>query len=292
MADQWQEKQTLGSETANVTSGAGQQTSGARRLRSIPKVEVFHYPETVWTDEGAAVASQYAEVFGLELEEPHPGTREPDLAMDPALPTMLSSAEVELLVDEATTRAEARGEVRGIERFAAQARQEALSLFEADRARLHGQAAGLAGEFAAERELYFQQVEHEVVRLALAIAARVLRREALMDPLLLTGAVRVALGQLSETTAVRLRVPAEDEHLWREALALMPGLPLRPKVIADTRMGLGECRMETELGAADLGLWAQLGEIERGFFDRVGTGPVAARPAPNWKTEQSVEQQR
>jgi len=36
-------------------------------------------------------------------------------------------------------------------------------------------------------------VEHEVVKLALAVAARILRREAQMDPLLLTGAVRVAL---------------------------------------------------------------------------------------------------
>jgi hypothetical protein len=35
-------------------------------------------------------------------------------------------------------------------------------------------------------------------------------------------------------------------------------------------MELGDCRMETELGSADLGLWPQLKEIERGFFDRVG----------------------
>lgn len=286
MADQWQEDQRLGRNQVNGTSIAGRRTCGAQPLRTMPEVEVFHYPETGLTDECAAVASQYAEVFGLELQDPHSGRSEPDLAMDPALPTMLNSAEVELLVAEATTRAEARGEARGWERSAAQARQEALSLFEADRARLYGQAAVLTCEFAAEREHYFHQVEHETVRLALAIAARVLRREAQMDPLLLTGAVRVALGQLSETTTVRLRVPAEDEVLWREALALMPALPLRPKIVADTRMGLGECRMETELGTTDLGLWAQLREIERGFFDRVGTGPVTARPAPNGKNEE------
>ena len=38
-----------------------------------------------------------------------------------------------------------------------------------------------------------------MVKLALAIAARILRREAQTDPLLLTGAVRVALGQLAAT---------------------------------------------------------------------------------------------
>ena len=38
-----------------------------------------------------------------------------------------------------------------------------------------------------ERDRYLQAVEHEVVELALAVAARILRREAQMDPLLLTG---------------------------------------------------------------------------------------------------------
>ena len=59
------------------------------------------------------------------------------------------------------------------------------------------QAAELCESFAEERDRYLHAVEQEVVRLALAVAARILRREAQMDPLLLTGAVRVALGQLS-----------------------------------------------------------------------------------------------
>ena len=35
-------------------------------------------------------------------------------------------------------------------------------------------------------------------------------------------------------------------------------------------MRLGDCTIETELGSVDLGIRAQLGEIERGFFDRAG----------------------
>ncbi len=58
-------------------------------------------------------------------------------------------------------------------------------------------AAELVENLAHERDQYLHKVEHEVVKLALAVAARILRREAQMDPLLLTGAVRVALGQLS-----------------------------------------------------------------------------------------------
>jgi len=132
------------------------------------------------------------------------------------------------------------------------------------------QAAGLIESFTQERNHYLETVEHEVVKLALAIAARILRREAQMDPLLLTGAVRVALGQLSQSTQVRLRVPPAELVLWTEAITLVPNLTVKPVVIAGEGMRLGDCVMETELGSVDLGIRSQLGEIERGFFDRAG----------------------
>ena len=138
------------------------------------------------------------------------------------------------------------------------------------------QAAEMVESFAQERDRFLRSVEHEVVELALAVSARILRREAQMDPLLLTGAVRVALGQLSGSTQVRLRVPPGELDLWAEAMALAPNLALRPTVLAGEGMRLGDCVVETELGTVDLGIRSQLGEIERGFFDRAG----ALRPAP------------
>jgi flagellar assembly protein FliH len=132
------------------------------------------------------------------------------------------------------------------------------------------QAAGLVESFSKERDHYLQKVEHEVVKLALAVAARILRREAQMDPLLLTGAVRVALGQLSSSTHVQLRVPETEFGLWTEAVALLPNLAVKPAVIAGEGMRLGDCVIETEQGSVDLGIRSQLGEIERGFFDRAG----------------------
>lgn len=121
--------------------------------------------------------------------------------------------------------------------------------------------------FRDQRDEYLARVEQEVVRLALAIAERILHREALMDPLLLAGAVRVALGQLAESTEVRLRVPAEQRELWVEMLRLMPGLPLRPEVVADAKLQASEAILEAGVGAVDLGVHAQIVEIERGFFD-------------------------
>jgi flagellar assembly protein FliH len=127
--------------------------------------------------------------------------------------------------------------------------------------------AGALEGFRAGRDRYLADVEKEVVRLALAIAARVLHRETMMDPLLLAGAVRVALGQLADITEVRLKVPAAEQELWREMLRLIPNLPLHPEVIADEALKAGECLMETHLGSVDLGVRSQLAEIERGFFD-------------------------
>jgi flagellar assembly protein FliH len=122
------------------------------------------------------------------------------------------------------------------------------------------------------------------VKLALGIAARILRREAQMDPLLLTGAVRVALGQLSGSTEVRLRVPSAELDLWNDVIALLPNLSLKPAVVAGEGMRLGDCVIETTLGSVDLGIRSQLGEIERGFFDRAG----AARPEPLARPDEAM----
>jgi flagellar assembly protein FliH len=165
-----------------------------------------------------------------------------------------------------------------------QAEREAQAASTAVAGELHRrQAAELLENFVQERDRYLHRAEHEVVELALAVAARILRREAQMDPLLLTGAVRVALGQLAGTTEVRLRVPATELALWTEAIALIPNLALKPAVIAGDEMRLGDCIVETGLGSVDLGIRAQLGEIERGFFDR----PAGSRAGAQSELEAS-----
>lgn len=148
-----------------------------------------------------------------------------------------------------------------------QGRAAATSEDAAWRKQCAAELAAALEEFRARRDEYLAQVEHEVVRLALAVAERILHREAQMDPLLLAGAVRVALGRLAESTEVRLRVPAAQQELWTEMLRLMPALPLRPEVVGDAEMQTTEAALETSLGRVDLGVRAQIEEIERGFFD-------------------------
>src|ERR1700679_2556955 len=128
-------------------------------------------------------------------------------------------------------------------------------------------------QFGRERARYFAGVEAEVVKLALAIAARVLHREAKLDPLLLSAAVRVALEKVAEDSATVLRVPAEEVELWRGVFSAQASQG-SVQVVGDERLDAGECVLDTNVGKVELGVSAQLSEIERGFFDLLQQRPA------------------
>lgn len=128
-------------------------------------------------------------------------------------------------------------------------------------------------QFRIAREGYFAQVEQEVVKLALAIAARVLHREAQLDPLLLAGVVRVALEKMADRSGVVLRVAGPDVEAWERALLAMQPHE-RPQVLQHSEMERGECILETTMGTVELGVQVQLEEIEKGFFDLLSHRPT------------------
>jgi len=148
----------------------------------------------------------------------------------------------------------------------AERKEQRTLLLEYEKKRIE-QAAKLSDEVARERNRFLQAAEHEVVKLSLSIAARILRREAQTDPLFLIGAVRVALGQLADTVQVRLRIPSSEAQLWTETISHISNLKVMPTLVADDSMSLGDCSIETEMGSVDLGLRAQLQESERVLLD-------------------------
>jgi len=128
-------------------------------------------------------------------------------------------------------------------------------------------------QFEAEREDYFHRVEGHVVRLSLAIARKILHREAQIDPLLLSGAVRVALEKVSSATMVRLCVHPDQIQIWREFLDHQIDMRQKPEIVGDSSVVEGQCRIESSIGSADLSLEKQITEIERGFFDLLAQRP-------------------
>ncbi len=129
-------------------------------------------------------------------------------------------------------------------------------------------------QFAQERSRYFQAVEMEVVQLALGIAAKVLHRESQLDPLLLAGAVRFSLDKVQGATQVSLRVHPSRKADWERYFGESLQAPIRPEVTEDPTLSPDACVLQTSVGTVQLGVEAQLKEIERSLTDL-----LSARPA-------------
>lgn len=139
-------------------------------------------------------------------------------------------------------------------------------------------------QFALERQDYYRRIEGEVVELALAIARKILHREAQLDPNALAGIVRVTLEKLDTGTKVNLHVHPREAADWRHYFACqMENIPA-PEVHEDPAIIPGECRIETSLGSTEVGLESQLKEIETGLLDLLAERPGASAPSPTLET--------
>ena len=126
--------------------------------------------------------------------------------------------------------------------------------------------------FEQERGNYFAKVEAEIVQLSLAIAAKILHREAQVDPMLLAALVRIAIDNMREESSVTIRVSLGKGEIWREYFSAANNVS-RIDVVEDPRLTNGECLLETELGSANFSIEKQLKEVEQGFFDLLALRP-------------------
>ena len=116
--------------------------------------------------------------------ETHPGSLSPSGSMDP--------------IDERTRTRESEAFERGREA----AEQEMRASIDAAIHHTREQVAAALSAFARERAAYYRRVEGEVVQLALAVARKILHREAQLDPQALAGIVRITLENLDAGTKV------------------------------------------------------------------------------------------
>ena len=180
---------------------------------------------------------------------------------EPAAAAGPTPAEIEAMLEQARAEAITETEKRLQREYEEKLAREAMRIGNAIEA------------FAGERQTYFSQVENEVVRLALAIAARVLHREAQVDPMLLAALVRVAVEKMHEGTSVTLRVAPGAGAKWRAFLGgTINGSTIT--VNEDPQAGPEDCILETESGTADFAIESQLKEVEQGFFDLLAHRPA------------------
>lgn len=128
--------------------------------------------------------------------------------------------------------------------------------------------------FEVQRGEYYARVEAEVVQLALAIAAKILHREAQVDPMLVAALVKMTIEKMREGSSVSVRVGPGRAQRWKEYFGQEPGVS-RVEVTEDAELSEYDCLLETELGVANFGLDTQLKEVEKGFFDLLALRPVS-----------------
>jgi len=112
------------------------------------------------------------------------------------------------------------------------------------------------------------QAEADVVRLALAIAKRVIHRELSTDPDSIIGLVKVALEKLRLQETVRVRVHPDHVKIVKEFLSRSAGAA-HIEVSGDAAIGPGGVIFETTRGEFDVSTDVQLDEIQKGLTDRI-----------------------
>lgn len=132
---------------------------------------------------------------------------------------------------------------------------------------MDGLARNLA-EVARLRDTIREEATHDLVRLAVSIAARVMHREVSLDPDALTGLVRTAFLKLQAREIQRVRMHPGLEPLVRKSME-QAGSPKNLVLAADSALKPGELFLETPRGILDASVDTQLREIERGLIDRL-----------------------
>jgi len=245
----------------------------------------FLAPETRVTPfEFRALTDEDREAFGLALESR--GTQQAGNGQAPRSPgtgNVPASRTAVPCQDRAQREAIHRSAIEaarreGFEHGAQEGRRAAGSDMQAEMqqslAQERARLLSAVEQFRGVRERYFAEVEQEVVKLALAIAARILHREVQIDPLLLTGVVRVALEKMADRSEVVLRVASADVAAWERVFHATEASE-RPRVAEDAQLQNGECVLESKMGTVELGVAIQLEEIEKGFFDLLNHRPEA-----------------
>src|SRR5882724_11510749 len=152
---------------------------------------------------------------------------------------------------------------------------QAQSSVEQELTRERAKVAEALRLFAQKTGEYYSRAEIELVHLSLAIAAKILHREAQVDRMLVAALVKVALEKLQQGTRVTVHVRPEEVTPWIQYFQEKMAGRIHVDVKADLSLEIHSCVLETELGETELGIDAQLKEIEQGFFDLLAQRPEA-----------------
>jgi flagellar assembly protein FliH len=129
---------------------------------------------------------------------------------------------------------------------------------------------------ASDTEALVRGLETQVVELALAIAEKVIAREARVDPEIVLNVVRAALSEVHDVSELRVRVNPEDvpllDNRWQEMLP--KSVAERSELVADELVDRGGVLVETRIGFVDSQLKTRLNQVVTTFQAVLDGEPV------------------
>jgi flagellar assembly protein FliH len=203
-----------------------------------------------------------AEDFLLErVNEIHRSTPAPDEPDTAALKRRIAQLEQSLAETEHAAYARGRRE----------AEAEAQQRFSASMQNTADRLAQSVKQLADVRPRLCKEAEADLLRLAMAIAQRVLHRQLTIDATALEALVKVSLDRLGRQEQIRVRVSTALADTVRGILAKLSSRAV--EVTADSNLEAGGLIFETNRGLLDASIHSQLDEIERGLIDRLDNRP-------------------
>ncbi len=159
-------------------------------------------------------------------------------------------------IEEAVQRGRAEGE--------SSARQAVNQQFETEMARV----GRLMEDLIAAGPKLRRRAEEDMVRLAVAIARRVLHREITVDGDAILGLVKAAFARIDQREIVQVRTDATLMGVMQRIIqTLDPGRKIN--LVMDAALRPGSLILDTSRGQLDASVETQLDEIQRGFTDFV-----------------------
>lgn len=122
-----------------------------------------------------------------------------------------------------------------------------------------------AAELKESKQAWLAHWESSAVRLATAIAARIVRREIAREPEITLKLVREALELAAGSPGVRLHLnPKDHKSLGTQVRTMLKTMSALgdAEVVSDAAVGQGGCRVETRFGTIDQQIESQLQRIE------------------------------
>ncbi|MCA9794540.1 MAG: hypothetical protein KC910_22185 [Candidatus Eremiobacteraeota bacterium] len=173
---------------------------------------------------------------------------------------------------QAAQQAEEQARERGYQEGLAAGQQQGYEASVGEFVERIAQAKDMYVQAVRARRAIVATVEPELARLSIKIAERVLGEAIKVDPDVILGIVRQALGGIKDREEVSIRVNPQDVQIVRDNREIFERMIEGLKsfeVVADPTIDPGGCSIETNLGNIDARLHTQLDAIRQGMEETI-----------------------